>query len=262
MQGITREMNFSETTFVFPSTIKKCIRKVRIFTPGLEIPFAGHPTLGTAFVLKHQDILSHDQMTAFLELGIGPIEVKFKTNHHIQMYQSKPEFQEVFEDKEVMAQILGVSPGVIADYGPMQFISTGFPFLIVPITTLKAIQAIKLNSTLLMDTLSNYPSQDLVVLTPETIHPDSQAHVRMFAPSAGVFEDPATGSAAGPIGGYIEAHRILKNHVKGSKISLEQGHEINRPSKLIVECLFEKEEFQQIIVGGTVKLTAEGRFVL
>jgi len=262
MQGITQEMNFSETTFVYSSITKKCVRKVRIFTPGREIPFAGHPTLGTAFVLRNQGIIQADENRAFLELGIGPIEVKFCENDHVQMYQPIPQFLEVFKDKELIAKVLRVAPTDISDKWPMQFISTGFPYLIVPITSLATIQKIHLNAELLVESLTDFPAQDLVILSPETIHRDSHAHVRMFAPSAGVLEDPATGSAAGPIAAYLEANKILFNHKKGSKIILEQGYELNRPSKLIAECLFQNRDFAEIIVGGRVRLTAEGCFFL
>ena len=142
MQGITREMNFSESTFVFPTESDKCVRKVRIFTPGLEIPFAGHPTLGTAYVLRKKGIISSTDDNSFLELGIGPIEVKFQDDNHIQMFQSAPQFLEEFQDKMVMANILGVSSEVISDRWPMQFVSTGFPFLIVPFTSLAKLQEI------------------------------------------------------------------------------------------------------------------------
>lgn len=262
MQGITREMNFSETTFVFPSTVENCIRKVRIFTPGREIPFAGHPTLGTAFVLKNQGIVDLNVTESYLELGIGTIKVKFPKNNQIQMYQQTPQFLEEFQDKSAIAEVLGVSPQMISDKWPMQFVSTGFPFLITPLISLTAIREIQLNVNLLLETLKDYPSQEIVVLTPETIHLNSHAHVRMFAPSTGVFEDPATGSAAGPIGAYLELNQVLSNHIIGSEIILEQGYEIHRPSKLVVACLYENNVLSKAIVGGQVKLIAQGKFFL
>ncbi|MFX0183234.1 MAG: PhzF family phenazine biosynthesis protein, partial [Candidatus Hodarchaeota archaeon] len=249
-------------TFVFPSTVKKCVRKVRIFTPGREIPFAGHPTLGTAFVLKNQGTIDPNITESYLELGIGPIKVRFRKNNQIQMYQQTPQFLEEFQEKSAIAKVLGVSPQLISDKWPIQFVSTGFPFLITPLISLTAIRAIHLDVNLLLETLEGYPSQEIVVLTPETIHLNSHAHVRMFAPSAGVFEDPATGSAAGPIGAYLEVNKVLSNHVIGSEIFLEQGYEIHRPSKLVVECLYEDKDLSEIIVGGDVKLTAQGDFFL
>ena len=261
MQGITREMNFSETTFVLPSKLDNCVRKVRIFTPGREIPFAGHPTLGTAFVLKNQGIIGANDIQAHLELGIGPIAVEFRDNL-VHMYQAKPQFLEEFQDNTTMAKILGISSDLISQKWPMQFVSTGFPFLIVPLTSLTAIRSIHLDSKLLIETLENFPSQELLIFTPDTTHTDSHVHVRMFAPSAGVPEDPATGSAAGPLGGYIEIYQILENHTRGTEIILEQGYEIHRPSRLIVQCCYEKTELSEVIVSGEVKLTAQGEFFL
>lgn len=261
MQGITREMNFSETTFVLPSKLDHCVRKVRIFTPGREIPFAGHPTLGTAFVLKNQGIIGATDIQAHLELGIGPIAVEFRDNL-VHMHQAKPQFLEEFQDNTTIAKILGITPDLISQKWPMQFVSTGFPFLIVPLTSLTAIHSIHLDSKLLIETLENFPSQELLVFTPNTAHTDSHVHVRMFARSAGVPEDPATGSAAGPLGGYIEIYQILENHTRGTEIILEQGYEIHRPSRLIVQCCYEKNELSEVIVSGEVKLTAQGEFFL
>ncbi|MFQ5977507.1 MAG: PhzF family phenazine biosynthesis protein [Candidatus Heimdallarchaeota archaeon] len=262
MQGITQEMNFSETTFVLPSTHPKCVRKVRIFTPGREIPFAGHPTLGTAFVLKREGIIKDDDSKAYLELGIGPTTVRFSGQNHIQMIQANPEFLEEFPNKTVISEVLGIAPSYIEDRWPIQFVSTGFPFLIVPLTSLKAIQAIRLDTGLLLEVLEDFPSQALDVFTCDTVHPDSHVHVRMFAPDVGVLEDPATGSAAGPLGTYLETYECLSNRARGAEIVLEQGYEILRPSKLHVECRYEEGKISEAIVGGQVRLTAEGVFFL
>ena len=261
MQGITREMNFSETTFVLPSKVEKCIRKVRIFTPGREIPFAGHPTLGTAFVLKNQGIINPNDTNVYLELGIGPIAVEFQ-DKLIKMHQLKPGFLVKFHDKEVMAKIMGISPDLILQEYPMQYVSTGFPFFIVPLVSLEAIQAINLDINLLFNTLKDFPSQELLVFTPNTVHADSDVHVRMFAPSVGVPEDPATGSAAGPLGCYLEEYQVISDHIRGKPLVLEQGYEINRPSKLIVQCSYEKGDIEEVIVGGEVRKTVEGKFFL
>ncbi|MFX1517306.1 MAG: PhzF family phenazine biosynthesis protein [Promethearchaeota archaeon] len=261
MQGITREMNFSETTFVLPSEIEQCIRKVRIFTPGREIPFAGHPTLGTAFVLKEQGIIGSEDTKAYLELGIGPLAVDFE-NRYIKMHQARPEFLDKFQNVEMMAEIMGISPDLILQEYPIQYVSTGFPFLVVPLTSLEAIQGINLDTNLLIKTLEGFPSQELLVFTLNTVYTDSHVHVRMFAPSVGVPEDPATGSAAGPLGCYLERYQVISSHIRGTPFVLEQGYEINRPSKLIVQCSYEDDEIAEAIVGGEVKMTAEGKFFL
>jgi trans-2,3-dihydro-3-hydroxyanthranilate isomerase len=144
----------------------------------------------------------------------------------------------------------------------MQFVSTGFPYLIVPLASLEAIQAINLDINLLLNTLEGFPSQELLVFTPNTVYADSNVHVRMFAPSVGVPEDPATGSAAGPLGCYLEEYQVISNHIRGNLFILEQGYEINRPSKLIVQCTYEANEIVEAIVGGEVRITVEGQFFL
>ncbi|MHA1555366.1 MAG: PhzF family phenazine biosynthesis protein [Candidatus Heimdallarchaeota archaeon] len=262
MQGIALEMNFSETTFVFKPEIDSCSFKVRIFTPNLELDFAGHPTLGTAFVLKKRDLISTDIKKTALELGIGPIEIEFFKDQTIGMYQPKPKFLDKFENKESIAKIIGLEPNDILVEYPIQAVSTGFPFLIVPIRSLETIQKISLNPQLQLKTLSEFITPDLLVFTAETIHKDSSVHARMFAPSAGVLEDPATGSAAGPLGAYLEHWDVLSNHTQSNEIIIEQGYEINRPSQLIVRNLYTEDEISNVLVSGKVKKTVEGEFYL
>lgn len=262
MLGITREMNFSETTFVLPPDNDKCVRRVRIFTPGREIPFAGHPTLGTAFVLKNKEIIEENAKSSFLELGLGPIQVQFSENNYISMQQPKPTFLEEFDERKAIASILGITKSEISEKWPMRFVSTGLPFLIVPLTSLQSIQSVKLNVNLLLETLKEYPSQELLIFCTGTIHTDSNVHMRMFAPSVGVLEDPATGSAAGPLGAYIDSYNVVKDLPQGTKIIIEQGYEINRPSRLLAKCCYEASNISSVIVKGLVRKTAEGIFFL
>jgi trans-2,3-dihydro-3-hydroxyanthranilate isomerase len=262
MLGITREMNFSETTFVTPADIDKCIRKVRIFTPGREIPFAGHPTLGTAFVLKNKEIIEENTESSYLELGIGPIQVKFSKNNNISMQQPSPKFLEEFNNRKIIANILGISEDEISEQSPMKFVSTGLPFLIVPLISLKSVQSVKLDNSLLLETLKEYTSQELIIFCSEAIHSDSNIHLRVFAPSVGVLEDPATGSAVGPLGAYIDNFNVVKDLSKGDMIRIEQGYEINRPSRLLAKCCYEGSNISSVIVEGQVRKTAEGTFYL
>lgn len=261
MLGITREMAFSETTFVYPAKESKCVRNIRIFTPASEIPFAGHPTIGTAFVLRYEGIIDLTNVEICLELGIGPISVTFQEDNLVRMYQRKPEFLEEHSDRSVLAEILGLSSDQISHEWPPQFVSTGFPYLIIPLSSLSAIQAINFNPSKL-DALRASPSREILVFCGETIHTNSDVHVRMFAPRAGVPEDPATGSAAGPLAAYIERYNILPNHQRGIEIISEQGYEINRPSKLYARCLYDGQEMAQVVVGGYVRLIARGKFFL
>ncbi len=262
MQGIAREMNYSESTFIFNSKLEQCIAKVRIFTPSRELKFAGHPTLGTAFVLKDKNIIKKNTKKATLELGIGPTPILFNDDGTIGMIQNKPEFTDKYTNKNQIADILGINVEDILDDYPMQAVSTGFPFLIVPLKSLDAIKSISLDVQKQLSTLESFCTQQLLVFTKETDHEDSHAHVRMFAPSVGVIEDPATGSAAGPLGAYLEHYKIIDNHNSGEAYNLEQGFEIKRPSKLITKCLIENQEIINMHVSGKVRKIAEGEFFL
>ena len=261
MQGIALEMNFSETTFIETSNLQDCTARVRIFTPANEIPFAGHPTLGTAFVLQYKDLLSPKTTQTALELGIGAIPVEFSSADSVRMKQPKPQYLSKCTDYEDIAESVGLPSQDISDELPMQFVGTGQPFLIVPVASLSAVQRAQPNGALITKTLANQLSSKIVLLTTETVHSESDVHVRMFAPDVGVLEDPATGSAAGPIAAYLEYHDVLKRATQGEPIVIEQGYEIHRPSQLIAEVVWENEP-PSVYVSGKVKLMAEGHFYI
>ena len=261
MQGIALEMNFSETTFIEPSQLEDCTAKVRIFTPAIELPFAGHPTLGTAFVLKHKGFLSPSLTKANLELGIGVIPVEYTSPDVVRMTQSAPQYLDKLTNRTEIAKTVGLPESAIATDYPMQYVSTGHPFLIVPLISLDAVQKAQPNGALILQTLKDQLSTDVVLLSTETVNTNSDVHVRMFAPGAGVLEDPATGSAAGPIGAYVEHHNLLRRDRKGKSIIIEQGYEMRRPSQLIAQVVWEKEA-TNVLVSGKVKLMAEGNFYI
>ncbi|MBN1328297.1 MAG: PhzF family phenazine biosynthesis protein [Candidatus Heimdallarchaeota archaeon] len=262
MQGMALEMNFSESTFLCNSTLKECHSKVRIFTPGRELDFAGHPTLGTSYVIKYKKLIPSKTEKLTLELGIGPINVEYSEDNSISMIQPEPQYLEVFRDKEAIADILGIEPTDILDEYPIQVVSTGFPFLIVPLDSIKSITKISLDVPLLLSLLEDFVTSQLLVFTKETIHNDSHVHVRMFAPSVGVLEDPATGSAAGPLGAYLEKYNVIDNHELGVFYHFEQGYEIQRPSRLNVKCLYLGNKISNVIVNGKTRVVAEGEFYL
>lgn len=259
MQGIALEMNFSETTFIEATQMNNCAARVRIFTPAKEIPFAGHPTLGTAFVLRYKGIISSAKTEANLELGIGAIPVEYLSADTIRMIQPRPQFFTQVSDHRAIASAVSLpTPAISTDY-PMQYVSTGSPFLIVPLKSLTAIQQAQPNETLILKTLKDHLAAEIVLLSTETVNADSDVHVRMFAPEVGVLEDPATGSAAGPIGAYVEHYGLLHRDTKGGPIVIEQGYEIRRPSRLIAEVIWDREPVN-VLVSGKVKLVAEGTF--
>lgn len=261
MQGITREMNYSETTFVLESKKKDCVSKVRIFTPQSEIPFAGHPTLGTAYALRRKKIVDSKIERFRLELGIGPIDVEFLGKDIIRMKQKSPEFLNELESPRAIMKAIGLSESSIAEDYPVEFVSTGNIFLIIPLKSLSSVQKATPNPASIIKALEGEISQDVLVFSTDTINPDASAHARMFAPASGIIEDPATGSAIGPLGAYLEYHDVLPSHSIGDLIVVEQGYEMNRPSKLKVQLIKKKQKIN-VFVSGRVRATAEGNFYL
>lgn len=261
MQGMALEMHFSETTFVFPSTLKGCAWKVRIFTPASEVPFAGHPTLGTAFALRHERIISRATKQTTLELGIGAIPVEFLSAETVRMRQPQPQFLNQWQNRRRVAEAIGLTAQDISDASPVQFVSTGSPFLIVPVKSLAAVRKAVPNPVQIVATLAGQPSRDILIFCSETVNRDSQVHVRMFAPEFGVPEDPATGSGAGPLAAYVERYDCLPGHRRGAPVVIEQGYEVQRPSRLVAEVIG-GEVAEAVHVSGQVKLVAEGTFFL
>jgi len=260
MQSIALEMNFSETTFIEKTDLKDCSFKVRIFTPASEIPFAGHPTLGTSFVMKYKKLVSSSLKNTILELGVGPIAVEYMGTDFIQMEQPAPKFGEIIEDLSIITNALGLEPEDVVQEFPIQAVSTGFPFLIVPLRDLATVKRVQPNAHNIINDLRDFVTQEVLIFSTESVHLDSHVHARMFAPSAGILEDPATGSAIGPLGAYLEKYNILSDHELGEDIRVEQGYEIQRPSQLVVR--IPNKEMNQVLVSGIIRLSAEGNFFL
>jgi trans-2,3-dihydro-3-hydroxyanthranilate isomerase len=258
MQLIAREMNFSETTFVFPSRASGVDAKVRIFTPFEELPFAGHPTLGTAYVLvsrwkgKRPDKL-------VLELGIGEIEVDIDYSgrkiRRLGMHQNAPRFGSALQNRGQAARALGVKRFDILGGG---VVSNGLDFLIVEVQNDEAVERARLN----LEEASIVVNRHRVVgiyLFSRTEGKKLLVHARFFAPTLGVPEDPATGSAAGALGGYLA--RILKFPPE-LQLRIEQGKEMGRPSTIEVDVRCERGVVFSVTVSGQVVRVGEGSIVL
>jgi len=264
LQSITREFNFSETTFVYPPAKPSNTRKVRIFTPGSEIPFAGHPTVGTAFVLAKTGAiaLTGDETKIVFEEGVGPVPVsiivKSGQPSFAQLTAAKPaEMIDAQLNVKQIAAFLGLEEEEIDTKNyPMQYVSVGLPFLFVPIKELASMKKIKVNVQKMEEALRHAQSKDVYVFTPQCEQSDSQFHVRMFAPLQGIAEDPATGSAAAAFGGYLSALDTTNNGMLKWKI--EQGFEIGRPSLLYIETEKKNGETISIRVGGNSVMVCEG----
>jgi trans-2,3-dihydro-3-hydroxyanthranilate isomerase len=276
MQCLAREMNLSETTFVLPAQAPTADFKVRIFTPAAELPFAGHPVVGTHWVLAHlgRVHLREPATRVHFELGVGVLPADLHVTggqvERVVMTQGRPTFHALLEDVTELAAGLGLAPEAVTETGlPVQVISTGLPQMMVPVRSLAEVQALdpgRLNVAALNQVCRAVGTDCVLVFTFETERPEATVHVRLFAPMLGVPEDPATGSANGALGAYLVHHRACPEQSRRAvpvterttHVLSEQGAEINRPSTLYVEVDSLGDEVTAVRVGGQVVLVAEG----
>jgi trans-2,3-dihydro-3-hydroxyanthranilate isomerase len=260
MQNITKEMNYSETTFILSDDQKDGGYDVRIFTPAREVPFAGHPTLGTAYVIQ-QEIIKEPAEKVILNLKVGQIPVTFnykgKEKDVLRMKQIEPTFGQIIEP-EPISQMLGINKSDIDERFPVHEVSTGMYFIIVPLKTLDAIKRAKVNKDKYFKLIENTQAKAILVFCPETYSKENDLNVRVFVDYYGIPEDPATGSGNGCLAGYLVKHRYFgKNQID---IRVEQGYEIARPSSLYLKAE-NKEGKIDISVGGKVVMVAQGELV-
>jgi trans-2,3-dihydro-3-hydroxyanthranilate isomerase len=249
-QQMAREMNLSETTFVLPSSHPDADFDVRIFTPEKELPFAGHPTLGTAFVLRHAGLVPSTQNHVRLKFKVGVIPVDFQENGKIFMTQPPGKILKTFTNTEEVAQVLGITANNI-DL-PVQTASTGFPALLVPINSLRVMQRIVLNLSLLKVLLEEAGVDMIYPFSRQTLDQKSSVHARGFAPFVGIPEDPATGSVAGALGYYLK-----DKNPKEENLIIEQGYEIKRPGLIFVTM-----DGTKIQVGGKTRIVFKASLYL
>ncbi|HXG65838.1 MAG TPA: PhzF family phenazine biosynthesis protein [Blastocatellia bacterium] len=269
MQDIAREMHFSETTFLFPPEAGGDYR-IRIFTPEHELPFAGHPIVGTAHVIVAEGIKrANEPLTSVvLETGVGPISVEVSVvggrAGHTTMTQPLPVVKTTFTDIERLARALALRVADIRQTElPVEAIYNGITVLIVPVTSLDAVQRVKVDTGALEAISREVGAETVLVFTRETLRPDSAAHCRVFAPAAGVIEDAATGSANGPFGFYLVRHKLVEAE-KIARIISEQGFEMNRPSLLHIEITADPvtRAVERVRVGGGVVIAGRGEILL
>lgn len=260
MQQIAREINYSETTFILSPEPRNGGYEVRIFTPAKELPFAGHPTLGTAFVLQ-QAVIQQPVETITLNLQVGPIPVTViyqdQVPNVLWMRQNPPVFGQTV-DATAIAPALGLEIDDFDTRYPIQEVSTGVPFLIVPLKNLAALQRIKVNVDRVVSLVESLQAKEIFVFCPETRNPANQFSARMFAPCLGIPEDPATGSANGCFAGYLVQHHYLGS--ESIDVRVEQGYEMGRPSLLLLRAA-RKSDTIEVEVGGKVIKVAKGEFL-
>ena len=246
MQAIARETNLSETTFILPgdpAAEKTQGVRVRIFTVQEELPFAGHPTLGTAFVLRGQ----FKAREVLLNLNVGSVPVRFEDKPGLptfgEMTQKNPEFGPT-HDRDAVAHVIGLSPTEFDDAAPIQTVSTGVPFTVALVRSLKTLQALRFDVSRAAEYLGSRGGKFFYFVSRETVNPKARLHARMFFYNG---EDPATGSAAGCCSAWMVAHGIAASN---EQVMIEQGLEMHRPSRIFVRASKHDNQVVNVRVGG------------
>lgn len=251
MQTIAGELNLSETTFIQSPRSQTSDCTVRIFTPKNELLMAGHPTIGTAWViLKNGFLKQRNEDHLVFDEGVGSVRVDFAMEDcgrpaDLVMHQPLPEFGEVL-DKTCIAQLLSLQESDIDDDFPVQVVSCGVPIILIPLKSLDAVRRARVRLDLIDSPCGDTECRELFVFTRETEQQDANVHCRFFAPRFGVPEDPATGGAHGPLGSYLVKYGLSD----GRQIISEQGIEMGRPSRITVRVESNGAEITGVRVGG------------
>ncbi len=261
MQDIAKEINYSETTFITEPQEKLGGYDVRIFTPKKELPFAGHPTIGTAYILQ-KEIIKQPIQKIVLNLQVGQIPVTINySNGEVEwlwMQQKAPTFHQVLPSYS-LAEVLGIDLEEIDTRFPIQEVSTGVPFIITPLKSLQSLKEIKLDKEKYFQLIDTIEAKCILAFCPQTYHQNNQLCVRVFADYLGVPEDPATGSANGCLAGYLVKYSYFgKSEIN---IRVEQGYEIDRPSLILLHAN-KKDTEVEVNVGGKVIKIARGEWEL
>ena len=269
MQALAKELNLSESAFVFPAQDAASDYRVRFFTPAVELPMAGHPTVGTAFALAHEGLirLASPETTVLFEEGVGVVPVTLTARDGrldvIQMRQPLPSFGPLFTDREAIAQILSLDATLLDPTLPLEVVSCGVPFLFVPVQSLEAMRAIRLRLDVWERVLRDFAAPHVFVFTQEVVLPGSTVHSRMFAPAMGIAEDPATGAASGPLGCYLLRHGLVQPSAgSSSQMVSEQGFELGRPSLVQVQIELDGERITGVAIGGQCYFIGNGWITL
>lgn len=271
MQALAREMNFPESTFILPPETPGTDVRMRIFTPATELPMAGHPTIGSTFALAHTGVIRPGASRFVFGLGIGPIPVDLEWEgsrlRFAWMTQLNPTFGPALlgpslEPRDAVARAIGLDAGDLTADLPVQEVSCGVPFLIVPIRSQEAVDR-ALSDASAFRRLTASTGIDLPIFffaisppgSPETVYS------RMFAPEFGIMEDPATGSASGPLGCYLVRHRLVSGDAAPRIIS-RQGVAMGRPSRIHISIATRGDEIVEVKVGGEAVLVAKGEMLV
>lgn len=268
MQPIAAEMNLSETVFVLPSN--RALRRLRIFTPRRELPLAGHPVVGTWNLLAGLGVTPREENGAVtieqeLNLGVLPVEIMFSEGNPAEVFMTQDRFRpgaiiDGREELERLAGGLGLDPDDLFDSAelPARVVSTGVNSLAVPVRSLEALGRCRIDPNLLTGCYLPHDAVGVYAWTFETKEPGSRVHARFFAPDDNIPEDPATGSAAGALSGYL----IHQGAVEPGRFRIEQGDFMDRPSRITAEVSGEAGRVGEVRIGGASVLMARGEMHL
>lgn len=262
MQAIAKEFNLSETTFVLPPDDPRHDWRVRIFTPGSELPMAGHPTVGTSFVLAREHMIPRGgaETNIVLEEGVGPVPVRVEFEDgepsYAEMTQPLPTFGPRLDDRRAVAAMLSLEESDLEPELPVEVVSCGVPFLYVPLRGLDAARRARPRADLIAAAAADGVPPEVFVFTREVESAFSTVHSRMFAPGLGITEDPATGAASGPLGCYLVTHGLVSGGA--ADIVSEQGLEMGRPSFVKIRIEQSDGRISAVRVGGQCHFMGEG----
>lgn len=265
MQRIANEMAFPETTFVFPPEVSETDARVRIFTPSRELPMAGSPTVGTTFALAGAGRLRTGADTTVLGLAIGPTTVGLEWSQNslrfAWMKQTIPTFGPIVTDTVAVAAALGIQPrDLVGGDLPVQVASSGLSFLYVALISRAAVDAAAVDRAKLCALLRVLDLEELpvFVFSPEPADDGATVYSRLFAAVLGIPEDPATGSASGPLGAYLLNYNAVSAKTESRLVSL-QGVRMGRPSRIHIALSSRAGVLEEVQVGGEAVVVGEGK---
>ncbi len=266
MQRIAAEMNFSESTFMFPREGPGDVR-MRIFTPDTELPMAGHPTIGSTFALAAEGTIARGRDQFVFELGVGPIPVSLEWDERgltfAWMTQLLPTFGATIADRRGLADAIGASTEDLVASLPAQEVSCGVPFVFVPLVSRTAVDAVAIDrkATARLCRESGIEERGMFFFTTERGSGDEAVYSRMLAPGFGITEDPATGSASGPLGCYLLRYGVVTAEQARTILSL-QGVAMGRPSRIHISIESSDSAITKVRVGGKSVLIGRGELDL
>jgi trans-2,3-dihydro-3-hydroxyanthranilate isomerase len=266
MQRLAREMNFSESTFILPPEEPGTDIRMRIFTPGNEMPMAGHPTIGSTFALAYTGVIKPGAPRFVFGLNIGPIPVdlewKGQTLSFGWMTQSNPTFGPIFNDRAAAAGAIGLKIDDLAPDFPVQEVSCGVPYLMVPLRNRQTVDRAVSDAAAFRKVMASVSPDSAIFLF--SVDPSGSAETvysRMFAPGFGIVEDPATGSASGPLGCYLVHYGIVAGEAAQRIVSL-QGVAMGRSSRIHVAIDGDRKNITRVRVGGEAVLVGRGELLV